>query len=84
MKVTVTWDTIAGPRALAAIREAYPEYEEKTLKKELAAFIAANSPKLKRCMSTEYVVTPEASDVKPRIFRIDADVHMGLSSLKQK
>ncbi|HEX2685508.1 MAG TPA: hypothetical protein VHN14_02770, partial [Kofleriaceae bacterium] len=65
MKVTVTWDAIAGPCALAAIQEAYPEYKEKTLKKELAAFIAANSPKLKRCMSTVYVVSPEDGDVKP-------------------
>jgi len=82
MTVRVTWDEVAGPKAVAAIKQQHPEYAEASMRKkledELKEFLRNSSANLKRCMSTIYTVI--SSDNRYRkTWPLGPDVYLGRS-----
>jgi len=84
MKVTVTWGGIDGPEAIDAIVRANPQYQQaemkQQLKNDLRVFIAANHGKLKRCMSTNYLIISKEPRGLSETFPLGPDVHLGVTA----
>jgi hypothetical protein len=84
MKVTVTWGDIDGPEAIDAIIRANPQYQQAEMKQQLRndlqAFIFHNHDKLKRCMSTNYLIISKNPRGLSKTFPLGPDVHLGVKA----